>query len=1060
MARLFGKEYHELSNSWFFKSSVTHLKKDDLVFQKYEDEKGHFVFNFQPKPQIRNIFNQKIEIIYDKENRKIISHHCTMCGREECKHYLSIVNYAYRFLNTDILEKQVVQIYHTKLLNYDEYWQRTVLNAKIVIADIYNQNSDKIRMYLNSYKPLEVRIISIIAAQGVFKENDLEIIPKAEKQMQALSFMERELLKLLQKFKCSFSRKNTFFTIYKNRFVHFLPILKSLQNKTYIKETGDKLEFSEEELRINFQINKIDESIYKMAVSNNENISAVYSGITTYVFKKNRIFSVNLPFKNEISEKIFGEGYFLKKTDLVYLKSVVARQLGLVKCYLDFDENIKIEEVHNNTPIITYKLAKSGADRIVMKGLLDYGDNLLVPMSSIIHPVELLRYKKDGKVRWFYIPPQIKFEILSFVEKFPKANRSKLEKESLLIFEGKKTIDNLKKVIFEFGQPTWNIQLSEELKKEFIYKVKLKPLIQTKTKKDINWFEYNVEYKYKDVKFTHEELKKFFGKREKFLKLKDGRLLFFENKEAFEEVDKLLKKSQKKGENYKLSIYNLPYVYQLQNINQGISIEGDEYLENMFSAIIKRKLFESAELSNHLQPIMRSYQKAGFQWLMMLKKYGLSGILADDMGLGKTLQAIAVLSKLPASAKSLVICPKTLLFNWAAEIEKFNKSLSFIIYEGSKKERKNILKDLQVNILFASYSIIQNDIELLEKIDFEYIILDEAQHIKNPTALRTRAVKKLKAQHKMALSGTPIENNPVELWSIFDFLMPGYLPSTRKFKDKYINHSKRESDAQTKLKIQVSPFILRRKKEDVLIELPDKQEQLIFCKMTKLQEKVYLQLLEKVKQNFLQTPQGRSANYIHILAAITKLRQICNHPALVEKELETKLEYSGKIETLQEIISEAVENEKKLLIFSQFVQMLKILRKVLKKQNIKFEYMDGSTKKRQQIIENFNNNNKVRAFLISLKTGGYGLNLTAADTVIIVDPWWNPMGENQAIDRAHRIGQTKKVLIYKVITKSTIEEKIITLQKDKKQMFENIIEKGQSVIKKMNVEQLRELLEK
>lgn len=1060
MARLFGKEYHESSNSWFFKSSIIHLKKSDLSFQNYLDENKEIVFKFEPTTSIRPIFEAEVEIIYNKSKRKISEHRCSQCGEEDCKHYLSILNYAYKFLTTDMLEKKVVQTYHTNLLNYNEYWQRTTINAKIEIADIYNQKTDKIRFHLKSYHPLEIRIISIIAANSEFKEDDLELIPKAEKQMKALSSMELEFFKLLQKNKCSFSRKNKFFTIYKENFIHFLPILKSLQHKTYIKETGDQMHFSEEDLRINFFVKQISHDKFKLGISNNENISSVYPGISTYVFKKNIVYAINLPFKNKVTKQIFADGYFLQKADLVYLSSIVARQLGLVKCYLDFEDGIEIDEVLHNTPIITYRLYKEGKNNIIMEGILDYKDGLEIPMSSILLPVELVKYDIDRKSRWFYIPPHIKYEILQFVRKFPEYNSDDLEENSQLLFEGSKTIENLKKIIFEFGKPSWNIELSEDLKKEFIYKVSLKPVIKTKSTSKINWFEYDVEYNYKDIKFTHAELKKFFKNKEKFLKLKDGRLLFFENKDAFDEINKLLKKSKakKKDKGYKLSIYNLPYVYQLHTVNDGINIEGDEYLEEMFSAIIRRKLEKKPELPNFMKPVLRSYQKAGFQWLMMLQNYGMSGILADDMGLGKTVQAIAVLSKLNTNSNNLVICPKTLLFNWAAEIEKFNKSLSYRLYEGSKKERKKILENLNVNILFASYSIIQNDIEQLSEIDFEYIILDEAQHIKNPSALRTKAIKKLQSNHKMALTGTPIENHPLELWSIFDFLMPGYLPSNKKFKSRYVN-STDDDNTFDKLKMHVSPFILRRKKQNVLIELPDKQEQIIYCTMTDIQKKIYLQIIENVRKKYMQIPGDLGSNYIHILAALTKLRQVCNHPAMIEKNIDNKLELSGKIETLREVIVDAVENDKKLLIFSQFVKMLQTLKKLLKEEQIRYEYMDGSTKNRKNVIENFNNNNKVRAFLISLKTGGYGLNLTAADTVIIVDPWWNPMGENQAIDRAHRIGQTKKVMVYKTITKDTIEEKIISLQQSKKKMFESIIEKGQSVIKKMDVEQLRELIE-
>ncbi len=1032
--------------------------KDDLIHTDYLDEDNNVVFRFEAIPTKKNTFSAKLEILYDKKSEKIIGHTCSECEDKECRHYLSIIKYAYNFLSTEMLEKSSVQTYHTSLLDYNEFWQRTVLNAKIEISDIYNNKTDKIRFNMKSYKPLLIRIIACICANGDFKEEDIILIPQAEKQMKALSSEELELLRLLYKNKCSFSRKGTFFTIYKHKFINIINILKNMQNKVYIKETGDSIKFSDDEFRMNFQVSRYESEKYILKLSNSEQISAVFSGKTTYIFIKNVVNSINLPFKVSVSKKIFTDGYVLKKTDLVYLYSVVARQLGLMKCYLDFDEDIEIPEVHHNTPTITYKLFKED-ERIILNGILDYSNGNEIPMSAIRLPVELVRYDQDEEVTWFYIPPQIKFEIFDFVNKLPESKTHKLEENSQLIFEGQENIDALKKIIFENADPSWNIQLSDELKKEFIYKVDLKPVIKTKQTKKINWFEYDVEYNYKDIKFTHQELKEFFDTKEKFLKLEDGRLLYFENKSAFLEIEKLINKSKKTpSEAFKLSIYNLPYVYQLNTINSGIKIEGDSYLEEMFTAILKRRLDERTPITSILRPVMRGYQKAGYHWMKMLERFGLSGILADEMGLGKTIQSISVLSDLPADSRSLIICPKTLLFNWAAEINKFNKSLSYMLYEGNQKERKKILEDLNVNLLFASYSIIQNDIDDLSEIEFDYIILDEAQHIKNPTALRTKAVKMLNGKHRCALSGTPIENNPTELWSIFDFLMPGYLPKSKNFINKFKNDPTKLKESNDKLKMLVSPFILRRKKNDVLIELPDKQVQQVYCKLTPVQEKMYLQILEEVRNRYLDT-ENVGNKYLHILAALTKLRQICNHPHLVDKDLKENIEFSGKLELLREIIVDAVEGGKKLLIFSQFVQMLKILRKMLKEEKITFEYMDGSVKNRQKVIDNFNNNNNIRTFLISLKTGGYGLNLTSADTVIIVDPWWNPMGENQAIDRAHRIGQTKKVMVYKIITKGTIEEKILDLQQNKKMMFENIIEEGQNVIKKMDAEQLRKLLE-
>lgn len=1053
MAKLFGKDYHEHSNSWFFKSSVIKLGYKELLYRHYFDEHGNVVFRFKAVESRKNLFSNKIELVYDPHKEKISYHYCSECGRDDCKHYLSILYYAYHFINSDVLKKDSVQTYHNQMMQYNEYWQRIILNAKIEISDIYNSDSDKIRFYLQDYDKLELRVISQLAAGQPVKEEDGALIPLAEIQMKALSEIEIDLLRNLQIYKCSFSRKGKFFTIYKDKFIKFMMLLHNLQNRIFIRETGDPLIFSDEEFRVNFQIKKIGKQNYLLKVSNHEQISAVFIGKITYILKKNIIFSIKLPFSENITRAVFDSGYELEDSDLVYLASVVARQMGLIKCYLDFEENITIPKIFNNTPLIKFSLHKE-EEKIIVTGKLKYSESVEIPMSLIRYPVELLKYDYGEDFAWFYIPPQIKYEIEEFVKRFPAALDNKLEDNSQLIFKGKDNIAVLKMVFFEYSDPAWEVQLTEELKKEFVYKVHLRPVIKATSAAKIDWFEYNVEYSYKDITFTHGELKKFFRSKEKFLRLDDGRLLYFDNKDAYLTMESVLKKSEKLTENnYKLSYYNLPFIYQLSSINQGITTRGDSFLDEMYDSIIKRRMTPGCEVPSALNAVMRSYQKAGFHWLFMLSRYHFGGILADDMGLGKTIQSISILSNMKNDFKALIICPKTLLFNWAAEIDKFNRNLKYILYEGNQKERSAILENFNVNILFASYSIIQNDIDKLSEINFDYIILDEAQHIKNALAMRTKAIKKLKGRNKIALSGTPIENNPTELWSIFDFLMPGYLPSLKNFKKEYMNKK------QDMLKNLVSPFILRRKKKDVLIELPDKQEQIVYCPVHKIQEKMYLQVLEDVKSKFLNSDQPLEKNYLHILAALTRLRQICNHPSLVDDNLVKKDELSGKMELLRELIIDAVEGNKKILIFSQFVKMLQLIKNMLQKEKITFEYMDGSTKNRQQVIDNFNNNNNIRTFLISLKTGGYGLNLTAADTVIIVDPWWNPMGENQAIDRAHRIGQTKKVLIYKVITKNTIEEKILSLQESKKEMFEFIIDDGQNIIKNLNTEELRKLLE-
>ncbi|MCD4819758.1 MAG: DEAD/DEAH box helicase [Candidatus Cloacimonetes bacterium] len=1057
MARLFGAEFHEHSNTWFFKSSILELKKDDVLFKKFLDEKGNVIFKFEASDSRKKYFKPIVTIVYQKKKQDVIFHECSECGTSICKHYLSVINYSYNYLSTDIVKSEIVQTYQARLMNYNEYWQRIALNGKIEIGEIFNVKTDKIRFYITSYLPMNLP--EIIKSLNVDSKNkiDKSLSEQIIKQMKALSFEELNLFTLIQKWKCSFSKKGCFYSIYKKDFVNFFMSLKNLVGKIYIKETGDKISFSDDDFRLNLSLKQNSEGKIILKTSPIAQISAFYIGRTTYIFKKNEVYSIQLPFIQEISEQIFQEGFPIKKNDLVYFYTIVAKQLGLIKCYLDFDESIKFPDIYNNEPQISFKLFKKD-NSIILEGSLNYEFDVQIPMSLLRFPSELIRFDIDSNETWFYIPPQIKYQVFGFVEKLPQAIDNNLDEKSQLIFTDEENIDKLKKVIFELSEPSWNIELSDELKNEFVYRVELKPIILPRVSDKIDWFEYDVRYNYQDISLTHSELKKFFSRNEKFLKLEDGRLLYFENKSSFQEIDKIINLSQKtSSESHKLLIYNLPFIYQLANVQSGIQIQGDKYLETMFSNILKRKIKNKTVLPLYLQPIMRSYQKAGYHWLKMLEYYNFSGILADDMGLGKTIQAISVLSDIPYNSVCLVICPKTLLFNWAEEIKKFNKNMHFMIYEGTQNERKLLLKNLNVNILIASYSIIQNDLELLQKIDFEYIILDEAQHIKNDSALRTKAVKKLNGKHKIALSGTPVENRPSELWSIFDFLMPGYLPTIKKLKKNYSDYEDSDRKILEQLKMMVTPFILRRKKSEVLIELPDKQEQLVYAKMTELQEKMYLQILDVIQKDFSQNKQHERGHFLHILAALTKLRQLCNHPHLLDNDIKLDFAFSGKTELLKEIIQDAVESGKKILVFSQFVGMLQILKAMMQKLKIQFEYMDGSSRNRQKIIDNFNNNNLVRVFLISLKTGGYGLNLTAADTVIIVDPWWNPMGENQAIDRAHRIGQTKKVNVYKIITKGTVEEKILDLQYEKKEMFNQLIEDGKNMIKGLTFEKIKRM---
>lgn len=445
-----------------------------------------------------------------------------------------------------------------------------------------------------------------------------------------------------------------------------------------------------------------------------------------------------------------------------------------------------------------------------------------------------------------------------------------------------------------------------------------------------------------------------------------------------------------------------------------------------------------------------------------LAMYGLGGILADDMGLGKTIQAIAFIisEKKRVQAPSLVVAPTSVIYNWQDEAKKFAPDLKVVVVSGTPKEREMLLKEAKkADLVITSYALIRRDAELYADFNFGYCFLDEAQHIKNPNSLGAKAVKTIKAAGYFALTGTPLENSLTELWSIFDFVMHGYLLSRQKFMKKYERPIVKNQDekALKELQKQIAPFILRRMKRDVLQELPPKIESKVITDLTREQKKIYLTYLQKAKGEIEETIAtiGFEKSQIKILSALTRLRQICCHPATF---LENYKGDSGKLMYLKEIMKNAVESGHRILLFSQFTGMLEIIRNQLDNEQIEYFYLDGSTKteERGRMVRAFNGG-EGDAFLISLKAGGTGLNLTGADMVIHYDPWWNPAVEEQATDRAYRIGQKNSVQVIKLITKGTIEEKIYELQQKKKAMINSVIKPGKTMLSKMTEQEVREL---
>ncbi|WP_243170778.1 DEAD/DEAH box helicase [Clostridium algidicarnis] len=549
------------------------------------------------------------------------------------------------------------------------------------------------------------------------------------------------------------------------------------------------------------------------------------------------------------------------------------------------------------------------------------------------------------------------------------------------------------------------------------------------------------------------ELKSLFNslkQRKKYYKLKNGDILPLNSGEIqdFNLLMQTLDIDTDKLSKGKVTLPKYASLYIDENIkaNNLNFISKNKTFEDLVNAMkdIKNSNYE---LPKGITGNLRDYQKIGFKWFKTLSYCDFGGILGDEMGLGKTFQAISYIASEKEegalNTPALIVCPTSLVYNWLSEFEKFAPNLQILVVSGSKNERL-IQREglLEYDVIITSYPLIRRDIEEYNDIIFSICILDEAQQIKNPSSLNAQSVKELKAQKRFALTGTPIENSLTELWSIFDFIMPGYLKTQGRFSKKFeipIVKDKDEIVLKELLKL-IRPFILRRFKRDVALELPEKIEHKVIVDMTEEQKKLYVSYVNSFKEEIKEEikEKGFNRSKIKILSLLTRLRQICCDPSSF---LDNYTGDSGKYITLDEILEESLSNGHRVLLFSQFTTILKSIKERLDKSNIKSMYLDGSvpSKKRMGMVNEFNEGD-AQVFLISLKAGGTGLNLTGADLVIHFDPWWNPAVEDQAVDRAHRIGQTKTVEVIKLITKGTIEEKIYDLQEKKKEIIKSVLD--------------------
>ena len=552
-----------------------------------------------------------------------------------------------------------------------------------------------------------------------------------------------------------------------------------------------------------------------------------------------------------------------------------------------------------------------------------------------------------------------------------------------------------------------------------------------------------------------------YRRKKKFHRLKNGNLIYL-NSPQLEELDELLEDyhiSEKDINNGSITMD----AYRMFSVDQ--KAEEVKYIQVERSKSFQQQIqnFKSIDANAYQIPkpydaILRDYQKEGYRWLNIISDYGFNGILADDMGLGKTLQVIAMLDGKEEKGTSIVICPSSLIYNWEDEVHKFSKSLNIIPVCGNAEIRKGIIMGWKkYDVLVTSYDYLRRDVELYETIDFDYVILDEAQYIKNQKTKNAISVKKLKAKHRLALTGTPIENSLAELWSIFDFLMPNYLFNYHYFLSHYEtdivkNHDEKK---QIELKKLVTPFILRRNKKEVLKELPDKIEKTQIIEFNEEENKLYLANLAQCNRELQELTHMQTNGKIQILAMLTRLRQLCCEPRLLYENIYNP---STKLKFCVDLIETIHENGQKTLLFSSFTSVLDLIAEELYSRGISFYMLTGKTDKeeRRGLVDKFQKD-KTAVFLISLKAGGTGLNLTAAQSVIHYDPWWNLSAQNQATDRAYRIGQNENVQVYKLVMKNSIEEKIQKLQNLKKDLADTFVENNDGSITNMSQDELMEL---
>ena len=860
------------------------------------------------------------------------------------------------------------------------------------------------------------------------------------------------------------------------RVLQFVASHKDMISGRYLRlkqnNLKDFLKLIDEKKKINFNFNSIN---YEVKVKK-ENVPVALTlkeGKEGFILNHHKKFPIilnnsgdvmffdrnlYLPRKRQLEYYIPIHKLFLKNNTITYKKSLenlrsLLEELKNISKNIVLDENIRVfKEKLIKTTFNLYK----NKEKIYCNVKIDYCGYI----------IDLIRDEKDNSfLRDLKSEKYIEFQLERF--KFIKREEDFCfigsEEEIYELFS--KGIKRLR----ELGE----VLLSEELKE---FKVLDSSLISSELKELSNFYKLKFDFgdfELRELRESIEAMKRgdrFYRTKKVYLDLEDPGIVNFLNL-----LDDLGLENIKDNEVY-IDKSKVLYIQEKLKDRTLSFIKGGNVLQEIVGKLLNKE-FKRKLVPKALNAELRSYQKEGFKWINEITDLGFGGVLADDMGLGKTLQIIAFLLSQKKS-KSIVVVPTSVIYNWMDEFEKFAPSIRIGLVHGSKSKRDKVLRDFKrglgikieeenlkeksyekYDVLLTTYGTLKNDEKAYENLSFDYCIIDEAQNIKNPSAQATLSVKNIKSRCNIALTGTPIENNLMELWSIFDFVMPGYLFTKDRFRERFILDESNLSE----LKYLITPFILRRLKEEVLSELPEKLEKKYLVEMKGKQKQLYSFYVKAIKNQLNENKSSEKSgrDKINLFAYLTKLREICLDPSIVVPDYKGG---SSKLTVVREIVKDASESGKKILLFSQFTSVLQKIEEDFKKEDISYLYLDGGTsaKDRVERVKKFNEDSNIKVFLISLKAGGVGLNLTSASVVIHFDPWWNPAVEDQATDRAHRFGQENKVEVIKLVAKDTIEEKIVLMQEDKRELIQSLMD-GKTMdgkgLKRLTEEEITKLFE-